>query len=578
MGALVSAIAVGAGLTYWLQPRSSGPPPGPVGRFLVEVAARPPDAGPLTSVAVSPDGQWLAVQAAFTSGDTRVHLRRLDQPAFEPVPGTDGARGQFWSPDSRTLAFYVGRTLKRVDIGNAGVTTIGDVDTVSGNQGSSWGSAGDILISRRGRALNRVNGSGGVPRTAHELEPGDGEHLAPVFLPDGQRYFYLAVRQDRVETRLAALDSTEMRVLEGFSGRVLWTGDTHIVFRREGALYAQSITYSPLSLVGDPALLAADVGGLNPITIARSSVSNSGVLAYVVGGNTLRQFTWFGRDGRPRGTVGPPATYSGFDLSTDGTRLAFVRPDESADNLWMMDTATGATSRVTVGPAQDVDPRLSPSATEVIFGSSRGGARSPFRAALDGKPPTRVFPFKGVLALDDWSADGRWLLFHNAGQSVLEALRVDRSDGEPVEVARALTGAVDQAQMSSDGRWICFQSNESGRFEIYVVPFPPTGDRWQVSRNGGAQPTWRGDERELYFLAEDGTLMAAGIGAGTAFHAEEPRALFKTSLVPVNYGVEEYAPAPDGSRFLVLDPVGGQPNLTISVLTNWPALLDRPPR
>jgi Tol biopolymer transport system component len=247
-------------------------------------------------------------------------------------------------------------------------------------------------------------------------------------------------------------------------------------------------------------------------------------------------------------------------------------------NLWSFDAEKGTVNRVTAGSASDVDPRLSPDGRLVVFASTRDPRRSPFKTTIAGDEPQRVFPFKGGLfALDDWSSDGQWLLFRNAGTPVLEALRLDRPDDEPIVAARALAGIIDQATMSPDGRWVAYNSTESGRAEVYVVPFPPTGDKWQISDGGGAQPQWRRDTGELYFLTLDGTLTAVLIDTTKGFRFKDPVALFRAPLPAVNSGIEQYAPAPDGTRFLFLHNTENATLATVAVLANWSPLVEREP-
>ena len=245
-----------------------------------------------------------------------------------------------------------------------------------------------------------------------------------------------------------------------------------------------------------------------------------------------------------------------------------------------MDAAKGAMNRATIGPFSDTDPRFGPDGRSVMFASTRDPFRSPHRVTLAGQPPELLRAFKGLMfALDDWSADGEWMIYHHAtGGAVtpaIKAVRLDRVTDEPIPVATALTGILDQAMMSSDGRWVAFNSTESGRAEVYVVPFPPTGDKWQVSVNGGAQPIWRKDSRELYYLALDGVLMAVPIKAGNTFTAADPMPLFRSPMTSVSSNTDQYAAAPDGSRFLFAPYSGNRATASLTVLTNWQRLLNR---
>ena len=189
-----------------------------------------------------------------------------------------------------------------------------------------------------------------------------------------------------------------------------------------------------------------------------------------------------------------------------------------------------------------------------------------------------VWKYDGrIFSADDWSRDGKWLLFHDASVPVLMARQMDASGtpaGEPVVAARALTGTVDQAQMSPDGKWIAYNANESGRYEVYVTPFPPTGERYSVSRAGGRQPTWRADGGELYYLTAEGALNAVKVSvSGGKFSWSDPVELVRPRLASVDFQIEQYAPHPSGTKFLFLETAGDEKNLSLGVLLNWPSLV-----
>jgi Tol biopolymer transport system component len=244
-----------------------------------------------------------------------------------------------------------------------------------------------------------------------------------------------------------------------------------------------------------------------------------------------------------------------------------------------MDAVKGTMSRVTMDNTSDTDPRLSPDGRSIIFASFRDATRSPFQIAIAGSPePQLVFKFKGTMfANDDWTRDGKWLLYHDAGLPALLATPLDRPGDPPTTVAKALAGVVDQASMSPDGKFVIYSSTESGRSEIYLVRFPPTGDRWQVSPAGGTQPTWRGDGREVYYLAIDRKLMAVPLSTAGAVNVGDPVPLFVAPLREVSVGSEQYAPSPDGKRFLISVPEAGATPNRFAVLVNWQQLLASTP-
>ena len=344
-----------------------------------------------------------------------------------------------------------------------------------------------------------------------------------------------------------------------------------LLFLRDQTVMAQSFDEKRLELVGEPLPVVEQVGSYS--VFGFFSASTNGVLVYRSQGDS--RFAWIDRGGRILGRIGEPGDYPTFDLTKDGNQLVVSRSQpEGLRNLWVIDLRRNLTTRLTLGKVIDTDPRWSPDGRQVIFGSTCDPSRGPFRVSLPASNPVQVFKYEGaVFSLDDWSPDGGYLLYHDAGQPELWALPLS-GDRKPILVVRSLSGIVDQAQFSPDGRWIAYNTNESGRFEVKVVPFPPTSDKWQISRAGGVQPTWRGDGRQLYFLAPDGTLMEVDVRPGKTFEFDEARPLFKIQI-EVLYGTEQYAPAPDGERFLFATAARESSSAPFTVVLNWTSLLKK---
>ena len=535
-----------------------------------------------SSVAVSPDGRTMVIWVNIAR-DTRLRLRHLGAMDDVLLPGTEGAAAAFWTPDSQAVGFIADRTLKRFDLATSSVRSIAPLGQTFG--APAWGADGSILLSVPGLGvpLHRVSEGGGSPVPIGELDKSVTEvgQVRPVFLPDGRRYFFHSIRGAALTQVpvLASLESDRRTVLDLPGTRIVWAGEDRLVFRRADALYAQRVTYEPLALVGEAVQIVPDVDGAPNLATIRESGS-AGVVAYAERSSRQQQFRWYSRDGRVTGTVGDGGSYSTFDLSKDGRRIVTNRRSPSGSNLWLIDAETGSSARITAGQFSDVDPRWSTDGSAVIFGSSRDFARGPHKVGLAADTPASVWKFEGrMYSGDDWSRDGRWLLYHDAAAPVLQARELDASGapkGEPVVVARALTGTMDQARMSPDGKWVAYNSNESGRFEVYVVPFPANGQRFPVSRNGGSQPTWRADGGELYYLSPDGVLNAVKVTvSGTTFVTGEPAQIIRPKLAGVSSVVEQYAPHPSGTKFLFLDTVGDETTLSIGVLLNWASLLSR---
>ena len=508
----VALLGGAAAYQVWSATRVSTDPP--VLRLSIPLDVRPALFG--LSLALAPDGHALVVQASWSSGDRRLFLRRLNGSSFEPLPGTENAAGPFWSPDSGSIAFVVDGQLKRIDLATSSVRRIS-----SGPQpvvGAAWGD-GTILLAATTGPLSQVAAGGGDP-TLLTLDTAAGEiaHGRPVFLPDGRRYLYESIRTSSgPRTVLASLDSDVRSELPEADLRVIGADETHLVYRRGDAIYGQRVDYGGPALLGEPTLLSAEADA-NLWDGAKEAVSRDGLLAFFGRIDRRRQFTWYARTGVAGQSIGAPAEITTFDLSPDERSIAAAQRSVGNVHLWLIDVTLGTTTRLTVGETRDVDPRWMLDGRTLLFGSMRDRVRSLHRMTPNGEPPSLVWKFEGgMFALDDISSDGRWVLHHDSGSTELRARLIDpvtlpgEASGMAVTVARELTGRIDQGQFSPDRRWVAYAADGSGRSEVIVVPFPATGERFQVSRQGGVQPVWREDGRELYFLAPDGTLVAVPI-------------------------------------------------------------------
>jgi dipeptidyl aminopeptidase/acylaminoacyl peptidase len=534
------------------------------------------------SIAIAPDAHAIVIEAPWHSGDSRLFLRRLNGSDLVPLPGTEGAHRPFWSPDSHAIAFFADRRLKRVDLDDGSVRDICPADLV---HSAAWGAGGTILFATTEGPIRRVQASGGTP-TPLPLDDSVAEarQVAPVFVAGSRRFLYTSIRSDgSARVRLASLDDDRRLEFPGPGRRIVWAGNDRVIFTQASVLSVQRVDYEAPAFLGEPDAIATDldVGWIG----SRETVSDAGIVAFIQRADRTRQFSWYSRSGGTGQPIGPPGEYMTFDLSPDDRRIAANVRKVNRNDIWIIDAARGSTSPLTAGDSDNVDPRWSPDSRDVLFGSTRDPSRSPFRAALNGEPPSRLFQYSGrTFALDDWSPDGRWVLFHDALESVLHARLVDptvpagETRDQDIVVARPLKGGADQTRMSPDGRWIAYNSNESGRPEVYVVPFPPTGDRFQLSPQGGVQPLWRSDGRELFFLSLDGTIMSASVGAGPSFTTSEPVALFKARVQPVTELIEQYAVNRDGTRFLVLEPPIAAKGPVVQVIANWEAAADRSTR
>jgi serine/threonine protein kinase/Tol biopolymer transport system component len=557
--------------------------------------------------ALSPDGRRLVFVGRGEDRRAQLWVRSLDQMIAQPLPGTDGASSPFWSPDSRSIGFYAQGKLKRVEASGGPPLILTDALPAGGGSGGGTWNRDDVILfaPRAGSGLFRVPASGGASSAVTTLDSASGErgHVFPVFLPDGRHFLYVSRGTQSSPTAVGGvyagrLDSTERkRIFAGGANTIFAMGS--LLFLRDATLMAQRFDAERLELAGDPVPLAEsiDLGGLTG-TFGAFSASETGLLAYQVRGGDLRsQLTWFDRAGKPLAVVGEPADQIGVQMSTNATRLvvSVLDPATRARDLWIHDlTRDNLRTRFTFDPADDLYASWSPDDTQLIFSSGRKGTLDLYQKSSTGSGseiPLLADSLNNKY-VDSWSPDGRFVLFHigNANSPTGNDLWVLPLFGDR-KAAPILQAPFNQseARLSPDGRWVAYQSNESGRFEVYVMPFGAatavesggtnnTGGKWQVSSAGGSLAIWRRDGRELFFLSADNRLMAATVnGQGSAFEIGVVRTLFEVRPRPGSYlgygSGDVYGVSPDGQRFLVNTAMVGQETAPVTLVVNWAAAL-----
>jgi Tol biopolymer transport system component len=582
------AAAAAAGVVY-LQPEL---PPAPVYRsaILPPTGITVPSAPtPYSRFALSPDGRRLAFIGAEPGGATRLWLQSLDSLTAVPLPGTEGAVVPFWSPDSRFIAFRASGKLKRIDASGGPPLIVADA---VGQAGTAWGADGTILIANfPGGPIQRVHASGGTPMPATQLDTANGEtyHAYPSFLPDGRHFLYLAVGSNATGPGspngiyVTALDSTERKLLvPGGSSAIYAQG--HLLFLREQTLVAQPFDAERLELTGDPAPVAEDVatGGASGAG-GGFSLSTAGVLAYQTGSaegggqaGVLTQLTWFDRSGKRLDTIGDAVRAADLALSPDALRAAISVFDlaRRSRDIWFVDIARGLRTRFTFAAEAEQTSVWSPDGSRVVFNANRKGRLDLYMKSSSGagaEEELLVSDLDKVPA--DWSRDGRYVAFYvlSAPQTRNDLWILPLTgDRKPFPFLQTQFNE-GQGRFSPDGRWIAYASDESGRSEVYVAPFPGPGGKWQVSTAGGVWPRWDRGGKELYYRASDNRLMVAEVnGAASAFAVGAVRPLF---TLPGTGQASAYEVTPDGQRFLVNALSEASMAVPITLLVNWPALL-----
>jgi Tol biopolymer transport system component len=530
--------------------------------------------GPLAGgLAVSPDGQSVAF-VAVVKGKSGLWVRALDSTSPRLVPGTDGAVRPLWSPDSKSIAFSVGSTLQRIDLARQTPSKICDIGGAF--HGGSWLNDGRILFSSRDVGVFQVPASGGIPSPVALLDRprGDITYEDPRLLPGG-RFLYTLQSVESQDVYAASLTKPADRTRLVKNGQNAWyvrgnDGKDYLIWRSAGRLLAQPLDMTNLQLTGEPRSLAE-----NPNFAALAS----NVLVY---GSSLpaRQFKWFDRTGRDIGSLGPPNVYVFQRISRDSRRVVTIRAGTNAD-IWVLETDRGVANRITPGRGIHISPIWSPDGRTILFGF--GAPFNLFRISADGSASEeRITQSPNRQAPEDWSHDGRFIIYHDIAPdtgSDLWSLAVT-PEGRPVPGANPrpyVRAPFDQtlARISPDDRWVAYQSDESGQFEIYVQAFPEPREKFHISTGGGTLPQWGPGGRELFYVSKDNKLMSVKLKlAADTLEAFAPQELFP--MPPGFAGLSPYEAAPDGQRFLVgINENASEP---LNVVVNWPSLLKKEAR
>jgi Tol biopolymer transport system component/DNA-binding winged helix-turn-helix (wHTH) protein len=521
-----------------------------------------PDAG-----AISPDGQRFVFEATV-NGRRQLVLRDMASTALVTVTGTEGGFAPFWAPDSRSVAFFhlAGHLVKQVLLPGGPVRVIADTKYAFGGEtGGTWRN-GVILLSTQEGRIYRVAATGGTPTAVETLpwKAGQKHFVFPRFLPDG-RHFLVNVVDDPA-LYVASLDAVGTRkIMDEGTSAVYAAG--HLFYSRGAGVFARPFDSRRLEFSG------AEVQVTEPAGVV--SVADDGTIVYRSEDEPVSRLTWFDRSGKRTGTLGEPGPYHQVVLSPRGRHATVVLPDPHAPlmttpnrtrnawDLWDFDLTSGIFSRLTTHPAHDSDPSWSPDERALVFTSSRTGRAAVFVKDLTSGQEDLLVPFDERVAVDQWTPDGRFVIFRTFGKAVYA---VSLSGDRTPRMLADTPFIEDEVHVSPDGRWVAFNANESGRWEVYVATFPAFTSKRQISSGGGVQPQWRADGRELFYLGTDGSLMSVRVEAATEFTAGPPARLFTTNIAP-DAGAPQYGVTPDGQRFLGLDRAEGITNFT--VLLNW---------
>ncbi|HXX45735.1 MAG TPA: protein kinase [Candidatus Acidoferrales bacterium] len=532
-----------------------------------------------SALAISRDGTRIVYVAAGQGNSAQqIYVRSLDSLEAKAVPGTEGATGPVFSPDGQWLAFFADSKLKKIPLAGGAAQTLQDIGLP---RGASWGSEGFIAFAPVLSVVSKVPETGGSSEAITRFEPGEATHLWPQFLP-GSKEILFAVLFPNPGIAVQSLPGGQRRMLIQTQATTAprYTSSGHLVYAQGGNLMAVPFDLEHLSVSGNTVPVLQGVLQTNSLGgPGQYDISENGSLVYVPGGlrGTKMQLVWVTRDGAEKTFPLEPGDYDQPRVSPDGRRIAL----DVGSQVRIYDTTREALTRLTFEGTTNQYPVWTPDGKRVAFMSDKNQTLTVFWQPADGSGRAEELMSAGTSVPFSWSPDGKQLAYITVQAPNPPDISVlNLGDGKSVHFLQESSSHVfqDAPQFSPDGRWIAYASDETGRREVYVQPYPGPGGKWQISTDGGSEPQWNRNGRELFYRTAD-KLMAVDVSTKAGFESGKPRELFEDLYLRngAGYSRANYDISPDGQRFLMLKPVTPEQAAPtqINVVLNWTEELKR---
>ena len=571
-GASLLLGAIIAGLAIW-NLRPSPAAPRAVTRTVIALPPGDRLVGPdQPALALSHDGTYIAY-AAIRGGVQQLFLRAMDSQEARPISGTEGASAPFFSPDGQWLGFFAGAQMKKISVSGGAAINLGGVGSTTA--GASWGSQGMIaFVPLLSVPLQQVSDAGGASQPLTRLEKGESQRW-PAFLPGGKAVLFAAgpsiTNWSNAQVTVLSVGTGERRNLiqGGMYPRYAVSG--HLVYAAQGGSL-MAVPFDPLRLEikGAPVPVVEGVAESTVTGATQYSISDTGSLAYVSGGTQAyqRRIVWVSRNGTEQPLPALPQAYQYVRLSPDGQRVAV----ELDNQVWLYDLARDTLTRFTFEGDANNSPVWTPDGKRIAFFSNKEGPQNIFWQLADGSGGLERLTTNDYANVPrSFSPDGQLLAFHENNPKTgkdIWVLRLSDRKAEPFLRTPFIEGG---PTFSPDGHWLAYVSNESGRPEVYVKPYPGPSGKWQISTEGGTEPAWNRNGRELFYRSGD-RMMALDVATQTGFSAGKPRLLFERPYFRSNFPLVStaYDVSADGQRFLMVkETEPGAAVTQINVVLNW---------
>jgi hypothetical protein len=561
-------LALGAVAAWNLRPAQA---PRPVTRTIITL----PPGDQLAAledpaIAISPDGMQIAY-VAVRAGARQIFLRTLDSLEANPVPDTEGATGIFFSPDGQWLGFDAHGYLKKIQVSGGTAQTLSFAPVPFG---ATWGGNGTIIfVPNQGSGMQQIRETGGAPQTLDGFGKADNGTIWPEFLPGGNAVLFVSNRgAANTVIEAAPLGSRERHELIPGGTAPHYAPSGHLIYAQRGNLMAAPFDPRQLQITGPAATVSQGIlqNGFNGAV--QYAISSTGTLAYIPGGNlAAERLVWVSRNGVEQPLAAPSHGYINPRISPDGHRLA-VTVIEQESQIWLYDFLRDTLTKLTFSGTLGQTPAWTPDGKRIAFVSNKEGPSNIYWQAADGSGAAeRLTTGNYTTVPRSFSPDGQLLallqLTPTAGYDI-QVLRLSDRTIQPIPATQANRSV---PAFSPDGHWLAYISDESGRYEVYAQPYPGPGGKYQISADGGTEPVWNPNGKELFYRSGD-KMMAVDVTTQPAFSAGKPRVLFEGPYLPTALTFPNYDVSPDGRRFLMIKPAEQRSSSSLTqivVVQNW---------